>query len=109
MDARRDLNGSATSPHELDVVEVVVDTAEVPRGTKGTVVHDFSDGTLMLEVVGEEGRPEGLPCVSRQDVRDVLTAWVVPDPADPTSRPRLATTYVLRQEHRTSPDQLDAP
>jgi hypothetical protein len=71
MDARRDLNGSATSPHELDVVEVVVDNAEVPCGTKGTVVHDFGDGTLMLEVVGEEGRTEGLPCVSRQDVRVV--------------------------------------
>src|SRR5262245_40102970 len=60
---------------ELDVVEIVVDGAEVPRGTRATVIHDFGDGTFMLEVVGAAGEAEAMPVVGRGDVRVV---WRLP-------------------------------
>ena len=62
------------TPRELDIVEVVADDAEVPRGTRATVVHDFRDGSLMLEVVRPDGQAAAMPVVARQDVRVVWRA-----------------------------------
>lgn len=62
------------TPRELDIVEVVTDGAEVPRGTRATVVHDFRDGNLMLEVVRPDGQAAAMPIVAPQDVRVVWRA-----------------------------------
>ena len=63
------------APRELDVVEVVADGAAVPRGTQGTVVHDYENGDLVLEVVGPDGQATALPVVSRHHVRVI---WRTP-------------------------------
>jgi hypothetical protein len=57
------------APRELDVVEVVADGAGVPRGTQATVVHDYANGDLLLEVVGPDGQATAMPVVSRRAVR----------------------------------------
>ena len=70
-------------PRELDVVEVVADGAEAPRGTQATVVHDYGNGDLLLEVVGPDGQATATPVVSRRDVRVIWRA--------PTGRSAAAT------------------
>ena len=61
------------------MVEIVVDGAEVPRGTKGTIVDDPGTGTYLLEVVDEDGQTRATPQVSRDQVR-VVWRWSATSP-----------------------------
>ncbi len=86
MTRRRDVNGAADAPRELDVVEVVVDGAEVPRGTRGTIVDDPGTGTYLLVVVDETGQTRALPEVSREQVRVVWRLHTQPREAITSSQ-----------------------
>ncbi len=67
-------------PRELDIVEVAADDLELARGAQATVVHDYGDGTLLLEVVQEDGQAAAMPVVPQSGGRVI---WRAPQPGPP--------------------------
>jgi len=59
-------------PRELDIVEVMADGLE--RGVQATVIHEYGDGTLLLEVVQEDGQAAAMPVVPQSGVRVIWRA-----------------------------------
>jgi hypothetical protein len=64
----------AEPPRELDVVEVAGDGLELARSNQATVVQVFGDGTLLLEVVQEDGQAAAMPIVPQSAVRVIWRA-----------------------------------